>query len=112
MNREDGANQIRSMNREQEDGQWEIQRGGAEVKKVNKANNRTHGKTGRHNLSQEKEAVGEQKRLKQRLIVDDLISAGYRVGDNLLRFCHSDTKYNVGQFHSFCHSTYSLELVT
>lgn len=77
MSREDGANQIRSMNREQEDGWWETQRGGAEGKTVNtKANNGTHGKTGRHNLSQEKEAVAEQKRLKQRLIVDDLSSAG------------------------------------
>lgn len=38
-----------------------------------KANNGTRGKTGRHNLSQEK---GPEQRLKQRLIVDDLISAG------------------------------------
>lgn len=83
--------------------------GRAEGKTVNtKANNGTHGKAGRHNLSQEKEAVAEQKRQKQRLIADDLISAG------LGTICSDFVTgiLNTMLDSAFCHSLYNLELVT
>lgn len=65
MSREDGTNQIRSMNREQEDGWWETQ-DGKEQKEKQWTPKPTPGllvKTERRNLSQEKEAVAEQKDL-------------------------------------------------
>lgn len=85
--------------------------GRAEGKTVNtKANNGTHGKAGRHNLSQEKEAVAEQKRRKQRLIADDLISAG--LGIICSDFVTGILNTMLNSSTTFCHSLYNLELFT